>query len=351
LNDLQLIKEEIYNCGLVKPLLESMGCDFIKAKDNRIEAMRPDGSNKRSVQVYLNESLPCKIRTKSHLPKLDIYGLVSYLKHNKESPDSIRKDISQAKKYIVETLSLSQFISNYNGNIQDDPNAWLKRIKKRKKKKINLDEIEPNPVIPESVLDGFIMLPHMNFLIEGIPWGTQKEYEIGYDLQTERITIPVRNSDGLLVGVKGRATKKEDESKYKYLPIYAYKKSKIWFNLHRSYQYILDSNTVICLESEKSCLIAHSLGILNTVSQQGSDISKVQAEILKRLSPDLNIVLAYDKDIGSKEVKQISRVFGTHNNLFGIIDVKGLLEEKQSPFDAGLTTWKKLYNRHCYKIN
>lgn len=350
-NDLELIKEEIYNCGYVVPLLESLGCDINPSSTNRdrIEAARPGGSNNRSVQVKLNESLPSTVRTKSHIPIGDIYDLVSYIRFGKETEAELRKCLPQSKKYIVETLGLKQF-NTRSTTVQEDPNAWLKEIQRKRKKRIDLDEIEPNPILPETVLDKFVMSPHLLFLKDGIDYDTQIEFEIGFDIHSERVIFPIRNVDGKIVGVKGRATRREDENKYKYLPIYSYQKSREWFNLHRAIDHIRKSGVVICFESEKSCMKAYGMEYFNTVSQQGSDVTRVQAEILKRISPDVRVILAYDKDKTPKEVKQMAQVFGRYDNLYGIIDTKGLLDEKQSPVDAGRDVFEKLLHECCFKI-
>lgn len=350
MNDLIKIKEEIYSCGLVVPLLESLGCHINEQSLNkdRIEASLPDGDNPRSVQVYLNESLTSRIRSRSHVPIRDIYDIVSYIRFGKETTRDLDRCIPKSKKYIVETLGFKQFNV---GNVkpEEDPNAWLKEIQRKRKKRINLSEIEPNPVLPESILDEFIKGSHIDWLNDGINTETQEEFEVCFDLQTERICLPVRNRNGQLIGIKGRATKKEDEN-YKYLPIYPFQKSKELFNLHRAMPYIKQKNEVILWEAEKSCLKAWQMGIKNTVSQMGSDITRIQAEIIKRISPDIKIILAFDKDKSANEVKQYAKVFGKYENLYGVVDTKDLIEDKMSPADAKYEVCMELLNNYCYKI-
>jgi len=261
----------------------------------------------------------------------------------------LNKQLHKSKRKILDILgwNSSDFKSDDDNVIH---NVWLKELKDKRSKEFDLSKIEPNQVLPESILNGLVNYPHINFIEDGIMWQTQREFEIGYDLQSERITIPIRDKNGCLIGIKGRATKDEDSKNFKYLSLYNFHKSKDWFNLHRSLPSILENNEVICFESEKACLKSYQMGVYNTVSQMGSSITKIQAEMLKRISPNLKIILGYDQDIDIEGVKQMAKVFGSYDNLYGIIDTKGFLDEKMSPVDKDFQTFKTLYNHHCFKI-
>ena len=55
---------------------------------------------------------------------------------------------------------------------------------------------------------------------DGVSYDTQAEFEIGYDEFTNRITIPIRDDLGNLVGVKARYFYRqvpEDEQKFMYI--------------------------------------------------------------------------------------------------------------------------------------
>lgn len=351
-DDLGLIKEEIYNLGLVPKLLEAMDCDINSntSSSERIEASRPNGDNNRSVQVYLNEYLSSRVRSKAHIPIKDIYDLVSYIVYGKETSEDLRRNIPKSKRYIIDTLGLHQFNNRRSNVPKDDPNAWLKRIQRKRKKRISLEEIEPNKTFPESILDGFVMKPHIEWVKDGIPTDIQKDFDVGYDMFSERIIFPIRNRDGEIVGIKGRATRKDDEEDFKYMSLLNFQKSKELFNLHRALPFILDKKEVIVAESEKSVMKLYSMDYKNCVSQMGSEISRVQAEILKRICPDIKVTLVYDKDKSATEIKQFARVFGNYKNIYGVVDIKDYLDDKDSPADASKEVWEELYNNHCYKI-
>ena len=102
------------------------------------------------------------------------------------------------------------------------------------------DEKEvPLKPIPVEILDYY--KPYVNdlFYEDGISYSTQKEFQIGYDTETNRITIPIYSEIGDLVGVKGRLFQKEvDESECKYLYLEKCAKSKILFGLNKTLPYI-----------------------------------------------------------------------------------------------------------------
>jgi len=331
--ELDEIKEEIYNCGLLHKLLESVGCHELHLSSNgeRMEGARPTGTKSRGFSVYLNEGLTSIVLTRS-IPTRDIFDLISYFKFGKETLEELNSCIGKSKNYIIETLGLTQFKS---GNYDDkpDPNAWLKEIERKKRKQINLDEIEPNQILPESVLDEFVRSGHINWLEDDIPLDVQEEFEVCFDIQSERICLPVRDRNGFLVGVKGRATRAEDEEKYKYLPIYAFQKSKELFNLHKAIDYIRQMDEIILFEAEKSCLKAHHHEQYNTCSQMGSDITRIQAAIIKSISPSLKIIVAYDKDKSISDIKNMVKVFGQYENLYAIYDKDNLLNNNDSGVD------------------
>ena len=81
---------------------------------------------------------------------------------------------------------------------------------------------KPNKVLDENILFDFLDLPNKMWEDEGISIETQRTYDIGFDILTKRITVPVRNKFGQLVGVKGRMLLDKDvnESDPKYIYIY-----------------------------------------------------------------------------------------------------------------------------------
>lgn len=353
MSDLKEIKEEIYNCGFIPKLLEGLGCEYVQERGERFEAQLPeqfDSSNTRSVQVYNNETLTAAVRSRG--VKGDIYTLVAYILTEKADEEQLNKHLNLAKKKIIDILDLHQFKTNgKSASLEHDPNAWLKDIAKKKKKRFSLADVKPNKTYPETILNQFVKAGHKLFLDDGISLQTQELFDVGFCIQSERITFPIRNGDGEIVGVKGRATKPEDVEYAKYLFLYTCNKRQELFNLHRALPHIIESNQVILGESEKFPMLGVEYEQYNTVSQMGSDIDRIQVELLYQINPDLDVIVAYDKDKSAAEVKELTKIFGKRfKKIRGIWDKDDKLSGSESPMDKGKETWEYLYNKCCFPI-
>jgi DNA primase len=208
--------------------------------------------------------------------------------------------------------------------------------------------IIPHKFLIEKILTYY--KPYLNdmFLNDGISYETQKEFEIGYDEESNRITIPIRSEIGDLCGVKGRLFKKdiaEDELKYMYLEPCA--RNKILYGLNKTFPYIKQEGKCIKGEAEKSCLQLWSMGHFNCVGTGGTKISRQQIEKLSRLGVDL--IIAFDQDVTKKEIENIADRFTNGIPIYYIFDENHILKEKQSPMDDK-NKWEYLYNNCLFKI-
>lgn len=217
MSDFQRIKDRLVNEDKIEHLLEVIGCSHIKREQrgHLITAQLPekyDSNNKRSVQVKINEYLSCYIRNRADFNG-DIFSLVSYLHHDKRN-DSIQNDLYIAKDFICNLFGWKEFLSKERGYvIRKDYTYCLKEIIGEKRAD---REIVPNPVLSEDILEEYVQNPYYGWIEEGISYNTQIKYGIGFDLESKRITIPMRNRFGKLIGVKGRIMKDEDDDR-KYL--------------------------------------------------------------------------------------------------------------------------------------
>lgn len=327
-----------------------MGCQYIKSEQGgyRITAQLPErfySNNKRSVQVKLNDFMSCAIRSKNDF-KGDIFNLVSYILHDKRGAE-MQKDLSNAKEFVCNTFGWNEFLGRTRGTVvATDYTAPLKAIIGRKRKR---REIQPNPVLSESILHEFIPYPSYDWIQEGISYKTQKLYGIGFDIESRRIIIPLRNRFGQLVGVKGRLIKTEDDPERKYLYLYRCQNRYEWFNFHYAHTYILIDKKVYIFESEKSCMKAFDAGIYNTVAIGASDISEEQAQMIKQLGLDVEIVLCYDKGISIDEIKEQAKIF-EGRKVFAMFDTDNTISGKNAPIDEGIKKWNHLVENNIYEI-
>lgn len=360
--DLQIIKDRLNKENKVEELLEHMGCEKINHEQGGelIVCQLPSkfkSNNTRSVQVKLNKHLSSVVRSRNM--NGDIFNLVSYLV-NSIPANEVQDDLSNAKQWVIEVMNYHDVLDGrYNFKPKREVNSWLKDIKK-KRNKVNTDTFKPNEPIDEKVKLQYVMRPWYEWIQEGISYQTQVEYEVGYDLWTDRVVNMIRNKDGELIGVKGRYVGDNEEilDKKKYLYIKKMNKSLELFNLHKALPYIKKHKCVIVWEGYKSVMKCHSIGIYNCVSIEGDDISPVQISLLKELGIDITIILAFDKDKMKRHVdsetgeielyprdimEQAEQI--TNREVYAIVDDDDLLEEKDSPIDKGKKIFAKLYKK------
>lgn len=354
MDDLRKIKEKLVENNRIETLLESMNCEYInyEQRGTLITAQLPSrfySNNKRAVQVRINDRLDCSIRNRPDF-KGDIFNLVSYIEFDKRG--NLQEDLYNAKTYICELFGWNHFLS-HDGVKEEriDYVAPLKAILKGKRKR---KKISTNPTLPEEIMNEFYIrgnpIPYKSWIDEGISYRTQCIYGVGFDLESKRIVFPLRNRFGKIVGVKGRIMKTEDDPERKYLYIYKCNNRYEWFNLWIAHPYILMNKKVYIFESEKSCMKAFEYGIYNTLAIGASEISLEQAEIVKRLGLDIDIILCYDKGIKIKEIKRIAEIF-KGRNVYGMFDTEDILKDKNSPIDQGLEDWNHLVENNIYPIN
>jgi DNA primase len=348
LNEFKEIKKRILVDDKVEELLQQMECEFINPLHNRYEAQLPskfESSNRRSVQVYLNEHLPCRVRSRA-VSNIDIFGLVAFIMFDCDSEDEILKCLSKSKRWICEKLGYGEFLQGYvPEEPKEDPLGWLNKVRKQRKRKLR--DMDENPIYDDTILIEYQMYPYYDYYLEGLSHKIQTEFEVGFHVHSERIVFPVRNQFGEIVSVKGRTTDKNYKEKDipKFMYLYPYNKMIEWYNYDKSLWYILEQKEIIIFEAEKSCWYAAEYGYRNTLAIGGSDISPYQVEMLKKLPLDIRIILAMDKDKEKEDVLKEALKFGKVRTIYTFWDSGNLLskEKKQSPTDVSKEVFEFLY--------
>jgi DNA primase len=329
------------NEEFVIKILSSIGCHSIKKQKinqkNIIVAANPLGDNTTAINVYLDNFL-ARNYTKTEFeskPYKDIITLVEFLEN---------KSSQQAIKRICEICNFDYYCKQ-----EETPNflKWLQFVETGVKNKVDNENIIP---LPESILNQFRISPVKKWRDEGISVDTQADFQIGLDIMTERIIIPIRDEIGSLVGVKGRLLKDEKIDDDKYVYIYSCPKTKILYGLYKNYKHIKEANEVIVVESEKGVLKLKSLGFNNAVAIGSKSISKTQIDKLLRLC--VPITIAFDKDVTNKEIETIVKELKFPLNIvdvYVISDKMNLLSKKESPMDNA-ETWQVLYENFKFKM-
>lgn len=330
------LKQYIYENEKIEFVLEELDFHSIKPhKDNSYFTCGfKDGDNKKALVVYNSEFLNIESYTRPIINKNgfkpSLIDVVCYVKD---------MYISNAVKWLSEILGLDYYSSPYDNmplSLQ-----WTKLLIEMKEE--NQEKLEtPLKPINEYLLTYY--KPYVNdiFYEDGVNYHTQRVFEIGYDLQTNRYTIPIRDELGTLVGVKSRYFYKdvpEDEDKYIYL--IPCSKTRILYGLDKTYKHIKEKNEVIVVESEKSVQRLYSIGICNCVAIGGHDLSKTQVNKLTALGVE-EIILCYDEDVCRLENGKVSKKlyleevnkFIEQQKVTIMVDIKGeILGKKESPVD------------------
>lgn len=352
MSELQQIKNKIFIENRIEELLELLGCWGIDTEQNGklYVAGLPDGENKRSVQIKNNEALSSSIRSRGITGS--VYDVVSYIIFNAETNEERINCLSKSKYWICSKLGYMEFIDEFykvTADKEDEVpkyNTWLKKINKKQNNRYDENEIKS-----PDIMKYYGVIPYYKWLQEGLSISTQKYFQVGIDVTSERITFPIHNKNGELIGIKGRycGSNKEIEDKYKYLYLVPCNKSIEFFNLHRALPHIKKKKEVIVVEGGKTTMYLHQWKYPNSISIEGDSMSDVQIKLLKELGLDTKYIFAFDKDKDAKHVKtEASKLKG--RMIYGVLDVENKLEDKDSPTDKGKEIWDYLYSNNIYKI-
>ena len=141
-------------------------------------------------------------------------------------------------------------------------------------------------VWPEGVPEN-VLYARAYILGRGFSMATLESWSIGYDWFSNRLTIPVRDADGVLVGFKGRSWEPERHPKYLVLgdgpnmaPRYdfqTYRKSEIVFGLDRMEP---APERLIVVEGELNVLAMKQHAWENVCAVAGSEFSETQARLI-----------------------------------------------------------------------
>lgn len=353
ITELQEIKEKIFKEEKIEELLELLDCWDITFEQNGklIVAGLPEGDNSRSVQVKNNVNLTSNIRSKGI--KGDIYTIVSYILFGSDTDAKLRDTLFKSKLWICQKFGYIEYIDEFykvtstQSTVKPTYNSWLKKLSKEK----NQLEITENKVYPYNVYHSYGIIPYKGWVDEGLSPATQREFEVGIDVNSERITFTVHNKNGELIGIKGRycGTEQKIKNQFKYLYLLPCNKSIEFFNLHRALPYITESKEAIIVEGGKTTMFLHQWKFRNCISMEGDSLSDYQIKILKNLGLDIKFIFAYDKGKDAEYVyNEAKKLQGRMK--FGIYDKDNLLEDKDSPTDKGKKVWEELYNNYCFKI-
>ncbi|EAU00898.1 MULTISPECIES: DNA primase [Campylobacter] len=131
---------------------------------------------------------------------------------------------------------------------------------------------------------------------EALEVGIVKQNERGiYASFISRITFPIYNHTGRLVGFGGR-TISNNPAKYVNSPQSAvFDKSKLLYGYHLAKQKIFEKKQIIITEGYLDVIMLHFAGFTNAVAVLGTALTEKHLPLLKR--DDISVVLCFDGDV------------------------------------------------------
>ncbi|TYB87285.1 MAG: DNA primase [Kosmotoga sp.] len=169
-------------------------------------------------------------------------------------------------------------------------------LKKRKIKEKTIRSFELGLSSGDRTLDGFIrsnIKVDQNDLVKaGVAYINNGKLINRFE---NRLTIPIRNKSGRVVGFGGRVISDENGPKYLNSPESSiFKKSKLLFNLDRAKKSISSLNYVIVVEGFFDVISMYEAGIENVVGTLGTSLTGIQLKLLKNITE--NILFFFDSD-------------------------------------------------------
>jgi DNA primase len=171
---------------------------------------------------------------------------------------------------------------------------------------------------PESwrgLSDFLVKKGYKNEEIESAGLSIKNESGNYYDRFRGRIIFPVFDLNSQVIGFGGRIFEKEEEGLAKYINTpntLLYDKSKVLYGLDKAKVEIRKKDFCILVEGYTDVILAHQIGISNTVAVSGTNLTLDQLRILKRYTN--NLILGFDMDIAgdsaTKRTIAISQIEG-----------------------------------------
>lgn len=148
------------------------------------------------------------------------------------------------------------------------------------------EQKDEQPQVEESMLGLYDFCPKYMTQKRGFTKATLRRWEIGYDYETERVTIPVRDHLGNLVGISKRTIHRNVDPSYLHL---GFKRSRLLYG-----EFFCPKDAEVWpTEGQFDALALWQLGVPYPVSTMSARIGDSQIKRLKRYP---SVVLAFDND-------------------------------------------------------
>ena len=303
----------------IEHILDAFNFDKIRRNQREIRCAFEPGMNPTAVVIRLQDNDNLFVKDYERNYSLD---LINYLVKSKNAPF---KDVMNAIKQELHLESIYNYkrrVGLFNGiyDAISRPNSETAVT-----------------TYPEEILKQYGNTPNLLWLKDGISLETQHKWSVGYDVLSQRITLPIRTSTGEVMAIKGRLNGEPEEFEPKYLYIVNGPMSQTLFGYSENYSSLYE-NEVFVVESEKSVLKMDSWGYNNVVALGSNSLSTAQCKLLLSLNPK-SVTFMLDKSLPLENTKrnaELLKAFCTMRQLqiryWSWID-NITLDEKSAPCD------------------
>jgi DNA primase len=269
----------------IEHILDAFGFDKIRISHKEIRCAFEPGMNPTAVVIRLQDNKHLFVKDYERNLSCD---LINYLVKSKDIPF---KDVMNIIKQELRLDSI------YNYKRKAGLFGGLYDKISRSNSEISLT------TYPEEILKQYGNTPSLLWLKDGISLSTQRKWGVGFDIESQRITLPIRTSSSELMGIKGRCNYEPDEYEAKYLYLTpSCPMSQTLFGYSENYSSLYE-NDVLVVESEKSVLKMDSWGYNNVVALGSNSLSTTQAKLLLSLNPK-RVTFLLDKSLPLENTKR-----------------------------------------------
>ena len=304
----------------IQHILETFGFDKVRIRNNEIRCAFEYGSNPTAVVIRLrgNDGLFVNDYRNN-----TCYDLITYLVKVKNIKFKNVLDAIKQETGIVSLYNYKRKVGLFGG-LYDN-------IRKQK------DDTDIK-TYSEDILQEYENTPNLLWLNDGISLDVQRKWNVGYDVDSQRITLPIRTPTGEIMAIKGRANFETSEFEPKYLYLRNGPMSQTLFGFSENFDTLYEGSILI-FESEKSVLKLDSWGYNNAVALGSNSLSTTQAKLLISLNPK-SVTFMLDNSLPLENTQRNIEVLQTFCKM-RTLDIKFWnwtynldLDEKAAPCDS-----------------
>jgi DNA primase len=275
----------------IEHILDTFGFSRIRRGHREIRCAFEEGMNPTAVVIRLQDNENLFVKDYERNLSLDF---INYLVKSKDIPF---KDVMNAIKQELHLDSIYNYKRKYGlfGGLYDKIS--------RSNGEISLT------TYPEETLKQYGNTPNTLWLRDEISLSTQRKWGVGYDVLSQRITLPIRTPSGEILAIKGRLNGMPGEFEPKYLYIENGPMSQTLFGYFENYGSLYD-NEILVVESEKSVLKMDSWGYSNVVALGSNSLSTTQAKLIMSLNPK-RVTFLLDKSLPLENTKRNAELLMT----------------------------------------